>query len=192
MSRRRSNWTTLCKMENLLAHKSKPQKRKGADPLLITSGTRDQNLQTLSLPVFRLFLRVYQLTGLPHRAGTETSGSSDCMFSNSVPGNKFLVFWTIYIEIYLNTILVYVLVYKYILVYTVINLGQCVHVYVPTALPGCFSGKESICQCRRCAFVPDLKRSPGGENGNPLQYSCMDIGAWWATVRWVTKESYMT
>lgn len=94
-------------MENLLALKSRQQKRKGADSLLITSGTRDQNLQTLSLPVFHLFLRVYQLlslTGLPHRAGTEASGSSDCMFSVSVPGNKFLVFLIIYFEIYLNTI----------------------------------------------------------------------------------------
>ena len=33
-------------------------------------------------------------------------------------------------------------------------------------------------------------RSPGGGNGNPLQYSClenpMDRGAWWATVHMVT------
>ena len=35
-------------------------------------------------------------------------------------------------------------------------------------------------------------RSPGGENGNPLQYSClenpMDGGAWWATVHGVAKS----
>ena len=35
-------------------------------------------------------------------------------------------------------------------------------------------------------------RSPGGGNGNPLQYSClekpMDGGAWWATVHGVTKS----
>ena len=34
--------------------------------------------------------------------------------------------------------------------------------------------------------IPRLGRSPGGEHGNPLQYSClenpMDRGAWWATV----------
>ena len=34
--------------------------------------------------------------------------------------------------------------------------------------------------------VPGSGRSPGGEHGNPLQYSCqdnpMDRGAWWATV----------
>ena len=37
---------------------------------------------------------------------------------------------------------------------------------------------------------PGLGRSPGGGNGNPLQYSClenpMDRGAWWATVHEVT------
>jgi len=41
-----------------------------------------------------------------------------------------------------------------------------------------------------------LGRSPGEGNGNPLQYSClgnpMDIGAWWATVHGVAKESDMT
>ena len=34
------------------------------------------------------------------------------------------------------------------------------------------------------------ERSPGGGNGNPLLYSClenpMDRGAWWATVQGVT------
>ena len=34
--------------------------------------------------------------------------------------------------------------------------------------------------------IPGRERSPGTENGNPLQYSClensMDRGAWWATV----------
>ena len=35
-------------------------------------------------------------------------------------------------------------------------------------------------------LIPGLGRSPGGGNGNSLQYSClenhMDRGAWWATV----------
>ena len=39
-------------------------------------------------------------------------------------------------------------------------------------------------------------RSPGGRNGNPLQYSClgnsMDRGAWWATDHGVTKVLDMT
>ena len=40
--------------------------------------------------------------------------------------------------------------------------------------------------------IPDLKRSPGGENGNPFQYSClknpMDRRAWQATVQRVTES----
>ena len=38
---------------------------------------------------------------------------------------------------------------------------------------------------------PELGRSPGERNGNPLQYSCwnnpMDREAWWAIVHGVTK-----
>ena len=40
--------------------------------------------------------------------------------------------------------------------------------------------------------IPGSGRSPGGGNGNPLQYSClenpMDRGAWWAIVHGVAKE----
>ena len=39
--------------------------------------------------------------------------------------------------------------------------------------------------------IPGLGRSPGEENGNPLQYLCvenpMDRGAWWATVHGVAR-----
>ena len=35
-------------------------------------------------------------------------------------------------------------------------------------------------------LIPGLGRSPGGGDGNPVQYSClensMDRGTWWATV----------
>ena len=45
-------------------------------------------------------------------------------------------------------------------------------------------------------LIPELGRSTGGGNSNPLQYSClgnpMDRGAWLATVYGVTKESDMT
>ena len=44
--------------------------------------------------------------------------------------------------------------------------------------------------------IPGSGRSPGGGNGNPLQYSDlgnpMDRGAWWATVHGVAKESNTT
>ena len=40
--------------------------------------------------------------------------------------------------------------------------------------------------------IPRLGRSPGGGNGTPLQYSClekpMDRGAWWAAVHGVRKS----
>ena len=45
-------------------------------------------------------------------------------------------------------------------------------------------------------LIPGLRRSPGGRNGNPLQYSClekpMDRGAWRPIVHGVTKELDMT
>ena len=44
--------------------------------------------------------------------------------------------------------------------------------------------------------IPGLGRSPGEENGNPLQYSClensMDRGAWRDIVHGVMKESDTT
>ena len=44
--------------------------------------------------------------------------------------------------------------------------------------------------------IPGLGRSPGGENGNPFRYSClenpMDRGAWQAAVYGVTKESELS
>jgi len=45
---------------------------------------------------------------------------------------------------------------------------------------------------RDTGSIPGLGRSPGGGNGNPLQYSClenpMDRGAWWASGHRVTKN----
>ena len=52
--------------------------------------------------------------------------------------------------------------------------------------------KEYACNARDPGSIPDLGRSPGEGNGDPLQYSClensMDRGAWWATVHGVTKR----
>ena len=71
-------------------------------------------------------------------------------------------------------------------------------------LPRWRNGREPACQCRRhktdakkkkktdAVSIPGLGRSPGGGNGHPLQYSClensMDRGAWRATVRGAAKS----
>ena len=41
-------------------------------------------------------------------------------------------------------------------------------------LPGSSDGKESACNVGDLGSTPGLERSPGGENGNPLQYSCLE------------------
>ena len=55
----------------------------------------------------------------------------------------------------------------------------------PMGFPGGSDGKESTCNVGDLGSIPGLGRSPGEENGNLLQYSClenpMDRGAWWAT-----------
>ena len=44
------------------------------------------------------------------------------------------------------------------------------------------------------SLIPGLGRFPGEENGNLLQYSClespMDRGTWWETVHEVTRVRY--
>ena len=58
-------------------------------------------------------------------------------------------------------------------------------------LPWWLDGKESACNAGDLGLIPGSGKSPGGENGNPLQYSClenpMDRGARQATVQGVTR-----
>ena len=53
-------------------------------------------------------------------------------------------------------------------------------------------GKESACNVGDLGSIPGLGRSPGGGDGKPLQYSClensMDRGTWQATVHGVAKS----
>ena len=63
-------------------------------------------------------------------------------------------------------------------------------------LPRGLSGKEHPLAnaegTRNADLIPGSGRSPGEENGNPLQKFClensMDRGAWWATVHRVAKN----
>ena len=54
--------------------------------------------------------------------------------------------------------------------------------------PGGASGKDT----KDAGSVPGLGRSPGGQHGNPCQYSCLknhiDRQAWWSTVHKVAKS----
>ena len=55
------------------------------------------------------------------------------------------------------------------------------------------NGKESACNAGDQGSIPGLGRSPREGNGNPLQYSCLEIsmdrGVWWATVYEEATES---
>ena len=82
--------------------------------------------------------------------------------------------------------------------YMYIHMYMCVYVHLYYMwLPRWLSGKESTCQCKDTVHGYDswVGRSPGGEHGNPPQYSClenpMERGAWQAIVQRVI-ESDMT
>ena len=64
-----------------------------------------------------------------------------------------------------------------------------------TELPRWLSSKESACTegaAGEVGLMSELGRSPGGGQGNPFQYSClenpMDRGAWLATVHRIAKS----
>ena len=52
--------------------------------------------------------------------------------------------------------------------------------------------KESACNVGDLGSTPELGRSPGEENGCPLQYSCLgnpiDKGVWQAPLSWGSKR----
>ena len=54
--------------------------------------------------------------------------------------------------------------------------------------------KESACNAGDPGLIPELGRSSGGGNGNPLCYSCLenpkDRGAWQATVHGVERVGH--
>ena len=42
------------------------------------------------------------------------------------------------------------------------------------SFPGGLDGKKSACNVGDPGLIPGLGISPGEENGNPLQYSCLE------------------
>ena len=69
------------------------------------------------------------------------------------------------------------------------NSSQVVIIW---GFPAGSDGKESTCNAGDLGSIPGLGRSPGEENGNTIQCSClgnpMDGRAWWATVHDVAKS----
>ena len=49
-----------------------------------------------------------------------------------------------------------------------------VEVHILKGFSGGSHGKESACNAGNLGSIPELGRSPGGEHGNPLQYSCLE------------------
>ena len=49
------------------------------------------------------------------------------------------------------------------------------HIYVYTGLPWWLSGRESTCNAWDEGSIPGSGRSHGEGNGNPLQYSCLEV-----------------
>ena len=83
------------------------------------------------------------------------------------------LFWTV-LKFKLN-ITSYFFSYSTHLFFITFNYLTCLARY---SFPGSTSGKEAVCQCRRCknpVFNIWSGRFLGGGPGNPLQYFCMDI-----------------
>ena len=68
----------------------------------------------------------------------------------------------------------------------------CIFHYVKLHVPGGSDGKVSAYNVGGLGSIPELGRSPGEGNGNPLQHSCLenptDGGAWWTAAHGVAKS----
>ena len=68
------------------------------------------------------------------------------------------------------------------------------HMCYCMGLPCSSVGKEYPCNAGEPGSIPESGGSPGGGNGSPLQYSCLenpiDRGAWRATVQGVGRVGH--
>ena len=84
--------------------------------------------------------------------------------------------------------------YTQYIIYSIAMIFMRVYIYTQGFLGGSLVKRlpANVGATGATGSVPGLGRAPGGENGNPLQYSClenfMDRGACWATVHGVTKH----
>ena len=66
--------------------------------------------------------------------------------------------------------------------------------YLVNYFPGGSDSKISACSVGDLDLISGSGRSPGEENGYPLQYSCLensrDREAWWATVYRIAKNRH--
>ena len=79
-----------------------------------------------------------------------------------------------------------------------IPVDSCLFCFYGVAYLNCWSFpggeviKKTPANAEDTNLIPGLGRSPGGGNGKPLRYSClensMDRGPWWATVHGVIKN----
>ena len=86
-----------------------------------------------------------------------------------------------------------VCVYMYVCVMSMsVYVCACVCIYVYMGFPDGSDGKESACNVADPDWISGLGRSPGEENGNPLQYSClensMEKEAWYTIVHVISKS----
>ena len=79
---------------------------------------------------------------------------------------------------------------------TTSSFKQQVPNYLKYDFPGGSVVKHPLANAGDVGWIPGLGRSPGKENGNPLQYSCLGIpmgrGAWQVAMHVVAKESDAT
>ena len=76
-----------------------------------------------------------------------------------------------------------------VLIYLITESLYLLMAFIQFSLPHLLNGsdgKESACNAGDLGSIPELERSPGEENGNPLQYSGLenltDRGVWRATM----------
>ena len=90
--------------------------------------------------------------------------------------------------------------YNYMWYINIYNVTLCICIWINQSLPRWLSGKESTCNVGDSGSIAGSERSPEEEDGNTLQYSCLENpmdreeprlqSMWLQRVRqdWMTKQ----